>query len=83
MTPRPLNNQNDVTVHFFFGTRWNAPMVLVVLAAFAAGVAAGVLGMLPRWLRNHRSVGVRPVDDAPESMVAYEGIPSQIPRHGS
>ena len=33
-----LNNQQDVTVHFFFGTQWRAPLVLVVLAAFALGV---------------------------------------------
>lgn len=44
-----LNNQQDATVHFFFGTQWRAPMVLVVLAAFAVGVAVGALGMVPRW----------------------------------
>jgi lipopolysaccharide assembly protein A len=47
-----LNNQQDVTVHFFFGTQWRAPLVLVVLAAFAIGIVTGVLGMLPRWLRR-------------------------------
>jgi tetratricopeptide (TPR) repeat protein len=30
-----LNNQQDATVHFFFGTQWRAPLVLVVLTAFA------------------------------------------------
>jgi len=49
-----LNNQQDVTVHFFFGTQWSAPLVLVVLAAFALGVAMGVVGMVPRWWK-HRS----------------------------
>ncbi|MCJ0764053.1 LapA family protein [Variovorax terrae] len=49
-----LNNQQDTTVHFFFGTRWQAPLVLVVLAAFALGVAIGALGMVPRWWK-HRS----------------------------
>ena len=44
-----LNNQQDTTVYFFFGTQWRAPQVLVVLMAFTAGVAVGVLGMLPRW----------------------------------
>jgi uncharacterized integral membrane protein len=46
-----LNNQQEATVHFFFGTQWSAPLVLVVLAAFALGVVAGVLGMAPRWWR--------------------------------
>ena len=47
-----LNNQQDTTVHFFFGTQWRAPMVLVVLAAFAIGLAVGALGMVPRWWKH-------------------------------
>lgn len=47
-----LNNQQDVTVHFFFGTQWRAPLVLVVLTAFAAGLVTGVLGMVPRWWKH-------------------------------
>ena len=47
-----LNNQQDTAVHFFFGYVWRAPLVLVVLAAFAAGLAVGALGMVPRWLRH-------------------------------
>ena len=53
-----LNNQQDATVHFFFGTQWRSPMVLIVLAAFAAGLAVGVLGMVPRWWK-HRSAAAR------------------------
>lgn len=49
-----LNNQQDATVHFFFGTAWTAPLVLVVLTAFSLGLFVGVLGMVPRWLK-HRS----------------------------
>jgi uncharacterized integral membrane protein len=50
-----LNNQQDATVHFFFGTGWSAPMVLVVLAAFSLGVTVGVLGMVPRWWKHRRA----------------------------
>ena len=49
-----LNNQQDTTVHFFFGTQWRAPQVLVVLSAFAIGVAVGILGMVPRWWKQRR-----------------------------
>ena len=49
-----LNNQGDATVQFFFGYRWTAPMVLLVLGAFAAGLVIGVLGMVPRWWRHRR-----------------------------
>ena len=50
-----LNNQQEAAVHFFFGTQWRAPMVLVVLAAFALGLAVGVFGMLPRLMRRSRA----------------------------
>ena len=49
-----LNNQQDTTVHFFFGNQWQAPQVLVVLITFSMGVAVGVLGMVPRWWRSRR-----------------------------
>lgn len=50
-----LNNQQEVTVHFFFGTQWRAPLVLVVLSAFALGLIAGVLGMVPRWWKHRKA----------------------------
>ncbi|MDP3699328.1 MAG: lipopolysaccharide assembly protein LapA domain-containing protein [Hylemonella sp.] len=50
-----LNNQQDVSVHLLFGQAWQAPLVLVLLAAFALGLAAGVLAMLPRWLKQRHA----------------------------
>ncbi len=58
-----LNNQQVVSVNFFFGTLWQAPQVLVVLAAFTAGVAIGVLVMVPRWWKNRRSAASKTVAD--------------------
>lgn len=55
-----LNNQQDASVHFFFGTYWRAPMVLIVLCAFGLGLVVGVLGMVPRWWR-HRSAAQRAI----------------------
>jgi uncharacterized integral membrane protein len=49
-----LNNQHDVAVHWFFGAQWRAPLVIVVLATFASGLALGVLAMVPRWWRQRR-----------------------------
>ena len=49
-----LNNQHEASVHFFFGTQWRSPMVLVVLAAFTLGIVVGVLGMVPRWWKHRR-----------------------------
>jgi lipopolysaccharide assembly protein A len=85
-----LNNQQDATVHFFFGTRWSAPLVLVVLAAFACGVAIGALGMVPRWWK-HRSAAQKAAQksalsaspSSSESVMPSELLPSSLPRHGS
>jgi lipopolysaccharide assembly protein A len=53
-----LNNQHDVTVRFFFGQQWTAPLVLVVLSAFAIGLVIGVLGMVPRWWKHRRDASL-------------------------
>ena len=77
-----LNNQQDATVHFFFGTQWRSPMVLIVLVAFAAGLVVGVLGMVPRWwkhrsavARSRKSAQKEAQQIAPEAAqpVAYQG----------
>ena len=70
-----LNNQQDATVHFFFGTEWRAPMVLVVLTAFAIGLAIGALGMVPRWWKHRvaaRRAALRAAE-APAS-TAHHGL---------
>jgi len=75
-----LNNQQDATVHFFFGTQWRAPLVLVVLTAFTAGVAIGVLGMVPRWWK-HRRVARR-VQPAPLPVPPGSQTPVPPADHG-
>ena len=73
-----LNNQQDATVFFFFGTNWRAPLVLVVLAAFAGGVVVGALGMLPGWWK-HRSAAAAQSPSArnrPEAAVATSTAPA-------
>ena len=49
-----LNNQQVITVHFFFGTEWKTSLVIVVLAVFACGLMVGILGMVPRWWQHRR-----------------------------
>jgi len=53
-----LNNQQTVAVHFFFGTVWQAPLVLVVLVTFACGLSMGVLVMMPRWWRKRKTINL-------------------------
>ncbi|MGJ7529734.1 LapA family protein [Variovorax sp. GB1P17] len=77
-----LNNQHDATVNFFFGTHWRAPLVLVVLAAFAGGLVVGALGMLPGWWK-HRAAAAQlpsaseaPTTAAPTAASAPAVVPS-------
>jgi uncharacterized integral membrane protein len=63
-----LNNQQDTIVHFFFGTQWRAPQVLVVLIAFTAGVVVGVLGMLPRWWKQRQAAAVTATNTEPSAV---------------
>ena len=84
-----LNNQHDATVYFFFGTYWRAPLVLVVLAAFAGGVVVGALGMLPGWWKHRSAAAQLPVAPvpaaAPGAGQAMPTAPADLPvvrQHG-
>jgi uncharacterized integral membrane protein len=75
-----LNNQHDATVRFFFGQQWTAPLVLVVLSAFACGLVIGVLGMVPRWW-THRRAAAR-AQRAAAALAKAEPTPA-LPLHGT
>ena len=49
-----LNNQQEAAIRWFFGQEWRAPMVFIVLAAFASGCALGEFAMVPSWWRHRR-----------------------------
>ena len=76
-----LNNQQVVSVNFFFGTLWQAPLVLVVLAAFAAGLALGVLVMMPRWWKKRRLQATDQTIGASPAKPVAASAPPDIP-HG-
>ncbi len=71
-----LNNQHAVTLHSFFGIEWQTRMIYVVLAAFIAGCAVGVLAMVPRWWRGRRTV-------TPAPSATPEAVPAQTLREPS
>jgi uncharacterized integral membrane protein len=73
-----LNNQGDVTVRFFFGYQWTAPLVMVVLITFAAGLLMGVLGMVPRWWRQRRAAA-RARQSTPVAGADTPAAPSSAP----
>ena len=84
-----LNNQHEASVNFFFGRAWQAPLVLVVLAAFAAGLALGVLVMMPRWWRGRQAAkaspgtaAAAPAADAARAPAATEADSAAQAPHG-
>lgn len=72
-----LNNQHMGSVRWFFGVEWQAPMVFVVLAAFAAGCALGVVAMVPgRWKARQLQVKRQPAAADPARSSSSGGGPA-------
>jgi putative membrane protein len=51
-----MKNSEPVTLRFYFDLAWRAPLVAVLLAFFAAGVALGLLAMLGTWISQRREI---------------------------
>ena len=65
-----LNNQDKIQVKLLFGLSGQFPLIMVILMAFAVGMVAGILGMLPHWLRQRRKA-VQPSKPPAPSSPAY------------
>jgi lipopolysaccharide assembly protein A len=72
-----LNNQHTVIVHWFFGAQWHTPMVIVVLVAFGAGCAVGLVAMLPGLWQRRRLIGTPPAS-APAPAAPASAAPSSL-----
>jgi len=46
-----LQNSQPVTLHYFLGYVWEAPLVVLLLAAFVLGALLGLLALLPTMFR--------------------------------
>ena len=49
-----LVNSQPITLHYFLGYVWEAPLVVVLLAAFVLGAFLGLLALLPALFRLRR-----------------------------
>lgn len=50
-----VKNLDPVTLHYYLGLSWSAPLVLVVLASFGLGVACGIIACLGLVVRQRRA----------------------------
>lgn len=51
-----VKNSNPVVVQYYLGYQWQAPLVLVILVFFCAGVAVGVGASLGFIFRQRREI---------------------------
>jgi uncharacterized integral membrane protein len=49
-------NTDPVTLRFYFDLAWQAPLVALLLAFFAAGVLLGLIAMLGAWLAQRKEI---------------------------
>ncbi len=49
-----VKNAEPVTLHYYLGLSWSAPLVLVLLATFALGIACGIVACLGLVVRQRR-----------------------------
>src|SRR5690606_4227921 len=50
-----IKNVEPVTLRFYFDRAWDAPLIVVILAAFAAGALFGFLACVPSLVRQRRN----------------------------
>ena len=51
-----VRNADPVTVRYYFGGEWQAPLIFVLLVAFCAGVAVGLAAGMPQLFRQRREI---------------------------
>lgn len=49
-------NSESVSLRYFLGLEWQAPLSLVILVVFAVGLLTGLLACSMRLLRGHREL---------------------------
>jgi len=53
-----VKNTESVTVRYFLGYEWQAPLVFVLLVFFCAGALLGVMAGLGRHIRQRREITI-------------------------
>lgn len=51
-----LKNSQPVTMHYYLGMDWSAPMALVLLIVFCAGALAGIIACLSLLITQRRNL---------------------------
>jgi len=69
-------NTDPVTLRFYFGLAWQAPLVALLLAFFAAGTVLGLIAMLGSYFSQRRELArLEKQIQARESIAPLSGQP--------
>lgn len=74
-----VKNEQQVTLRYFFGYEWQAPLVLVLLIFFAVGAAAGVMAMLVNVFQQRREIARMKRDIRVKDKLAGVGETQKMP----
>jgi lipopolysaccharide assembly protein A len=51
-----VKNSDSVVLHYYLGYQWQAPLVVVLLAAFFSGAIAGIVASLGFMFKQRREI---------------------------
>lgn len=51
-----LKNSDSVTLYYFLGYQWQAPLILILMVAFCLGTAAGIAATLGLVFKQRREI---------------------------
>ncbi len=68
-----IKNTDPVSVHYFLGWEWRAPLALVLLVFFIAGAALGVMAGAA-WLYRHRREVIQLRRELRQRQLAHEPV---------
>lgn len=51
-----VKNSDPVTLRYYLGVEWQAPLALVLFAFFVGGTLMGLLAMLAPWVRQRSEI---------------------------
>jgi len=71
-----VKNTETVTVRYYLGSEWQAPLIFVLLAFFCAGAAAGVIAGLAQMLRQRREIVALKRELQARTRPAGEAVPA-------
>lgn len=73
-----VKNTDSVTVRYYLGVEWQAPLIFVILVVFCLGAAAGVIASLGHVIRLRREVSrLRKQVPRPSASTGDVSLPSR------